>query len=133
MVRVTTESDVELQVLLLTDEGKRKLADGEELKPEDLWFNPDKKVEVRLKIDKSSDEPFIVHFNPDISTQINCYWETIGEELYALVVTIPSNTFKISGRLMISIATNEENINFADDDKRTVTEYEKTEVFYVMQ
>jgi hypothetical protein len=133
MVRVTTESDVELQVLLLTDEGKRKLADGEELKPEDVWFKPDKKVEVRLKIDKSSDEPFVVDFNPDNSIQVNCYWETIGEELYALVVTIPSNTFKISGRLMISIATNEENFNFADDDKRTVTEYEKTEVFYVMQ
>lgn len=139
MVRVTTASDVELQVLLLTDEGKRKFEDGESITASDVLFNPEDEetnIEIYLKIDKSQDKPFVAKFVSKDGTQENCYKEEItledGTKPYILVVTIPSNTFSTHGRLMMSIQTNKANEYFKDG-KLTVTQYEKTEVHYVMQ
>lgn len=139
MVRVTTASDVELQVLLLTDEGKRKFEDGESITASDVLFNPEDintNIEIYLKIDKSQDKPFVAKFVSKDSTIENCYIESItledGTKPYVLVVTIPSNTFSTHGRLMMSIQTNKEDSHFVDG-KLTVTQYEKTEVYYVMQ
>lgn len=130
MQRVTTASDVELQVFLLTDKGKCKLANGEELSAEDSLFSPAKDYEFHLKIDKSIDEPFVAKWENVNGT--NCYLVE-GEFVNSLVITIPSDTFKINGRLMIAVVTNETNYQFEDDYKQTVTEYEKTEVYYVLQ
>ena len=139
MVRVTTASDVELQVLLLTDDGKRKFEDGESITASDVLFNPEDintNIEIYLKIDKSQDEPFVAKFVSKDNTQENCYAEPItledGTKPYILVVTIPSNTFSTHGRLMMSIQTNKADDHFVDG-KLTVTQYEKTEVYYVMQ
>lgn len=145
--KITTSSDVELQVLLLTDEGKRKFERNEELKKDDFLLNPDKANDITIyfKIDKSFDEPFIVKFSTtknqetDIweRTEVNCtvgdYTLEDGSIVSILKCYIPSGTFTTSGRLMLSIETNDRHFGFEDKKQLTVGLYEKTEVHYVVQ
>lgn len=135
MKKVTTTSDVELVIVPLTKEGQDRVNKGQTLigyencvlGVEDKYY----KVRCRLK----GVEFEAVHKVDN--TCVNCYESTaeIGglQDVPALVVTIPSGTFKSNGTLEIAITSNEANVNFPDKTKDTESVFERTEVYYVSQ
>lgn len=135
MKKVTTTSDVELVIVPLTKEGQDRVNKGQTLigyencvlGVEGKYY----KVRCRLK----GVEFEAVHKVDN--TYVNCYESTaeIGglQDVPALVVTIPSGTFKSNGTLEIAITSNEANVNFPDKTKDTESVFEKTEVYYVSQ
>lgn len=135
MERVTTTSDVELVIVPLTKEGQDRVNKGQTLNGyEDCVLGVEGKyykVRCRLK-----GVEFVAIHNTD-NTCVNCYESEveIGDVVGvpALVVTIPSGTFKSNGQLEMAITTNEQNSNFPDKTKDTESVFEKTEVYYVNQ
>lgn len=135
MKKVTTTSDVELIIVPLNKEGQDRINKGQTLigyencvlGVEDKYY----KVRCRLK-----GVEFVAIHNTD-NTCINCYESTtdIGDiqNVSALIVTIPSGTFRTNGTLEIAITSNEANVNFPDNTKDTESVFEKTEVYYVSQ
>jgi hypothetical protein len=135
MKKVTTTSDVELIIVPLNKEGQDRVNKGETLKGYEYCVLGVKgkyyKVRCRLK-----GAEFVALHNTD-NTCVNCYESTtdIGgiQNVSAIIVTIPSNTFRTSGTLEIAITSNEANVNFPDKTKDTESVFEKTEVYYVSQ
>lgn len=135
MERVTTTSDVELVIVPLNKEGQDRVNKGQTLDGyEDCVLGVQGryyKVRCRLK-----GVEFVATHNTDNICE-NCYESTtdIGglQGVPALVVTIPSGTFKSNGTLEIAITSNEANVNFPDNTKDTESVFEKTEVYYVSQ
>ena len=135
MKKITTTSDVELVIVPLNKEGQDRVNKGQTLNGyEDCVLDVEGKyykVRCRLK-----DVEFEAVHKED-GTCVNCYESTaeIGglKNVPALVVTIPSGTFKSNGTLEIAITSNEANVNFPDKTKDTESIFEKTEVYYVSQ
>lgn len=133
-IKVTTTSDVELEVVLLTDEGKTKVMNGEPITENDVINIEEKKfVQVRVRQNKDG---VIYTASYNNGECVNCYLDSVmidGVECKSLVVTIPSNTYSDNGYLWVAVTTNEDNEHFSDGTKDTETIFEKTEVQYVSQ
>lgn len=135
MRKVTTTSDVELVIVPLTKEGQDRVNKGQTLNGYEhcVLGVQGKYYKVRCRLKGVEFEA--VH-NTD-NTCVNCYEKKVEiggvQNVDALVVTIPSGTFKSNGTLEIAITSNEVNMNFPDDTKDTESVFERTEVYYVSQ
>jgi hypothetical protein len=134
--KISTNSDVELELILLTNEGRIKIENEESITIDDIIDPNTNYVKVRVRQNKDGQE-FIAYFNGDTDSEAqNCY---VGEKTYnelnvpVLVITIPSGTFTENGYLWVAIETREESDYFEDNYKNTEGLFEKTEVNYVAQ
>lgn len=132
--RRTTTSDVELEVVLLTQDGKDKILNGEPITIADVVdVNTSKYIKVRFRLNKDG-LIFTASYIDGVFT--HCYLSSIeidGIQCPSLVVTIPSGTFSDNGYLWVAVTTAEDNEHFEDGKKDTESEFEKTEVQYVNQ
>jgi hypothetical protein len=135
MKKVTTTSDVELIIVPLNKEGQDRVNKGQTLNGyEDCVLGVEGKYyKVRCRVKGVE----FVAIHPIEGTCKNCYESTtdIGglQDVPALLVTIPSGTFKSNGILEIAITSNEASDHFIDNTKDTESVFEKTEVYYVSQ
>lgn len=133
-IKVTTTSDVELEVVLLTDEGKTKVENGEPITKDDV-INIEKNTFIQVRVRQNKDG-VIYTASYNSGECVNCYIDNVmidGVECKSLVVTIPSNTYSDNGYLWVAVTTNEDNEHFFDGTKDTESIFEKTEVQYVYQ
>ena len=134
MEKVSINSDLELELLLLTDSGKRKVVKNESIISEDYIDPNTEYVKVRLIQNRDGTEFEAINI-PD-SQNYNCYTSNVtkdGIEIPTLVVTIPARTFTDDGFIWMAIETREPSDKFTDRYKNTESILEKTEVLYVNQ
>lgn len=136
-MKISTNTDLPLELLLLTKEGKEKMINGESITLNDVIDPTQEYVKIRIRQNKDGKE-FVVQWNGD-NTELespNCYTSTMelnGYTMPTLVVTIPSGTFNDNGYLWVAIETRENNDKFEDNYQNTESLFEKTEVNYVAQ
>lgn len=132
-IKVTTTSDVELEVVLLTDEGKTKVENGEPISSVDIMSIDDRFIKVRVRLGKDG---VIYTASYNSGECVNCYIDSVvinDVECKSLVIVIPSGTYNDNGYLWVAVTTNEESKHFSDGTKDTESIFEKTEVQYVYQ
>lgn len=133
-IKVTTTSDVELEVVLLTDEGKTKVENGEPITKDDV-INIEKNTFIQIRVRQNKDGAiYTASYNS--GECVNCYIDSVvinDVECKSLVIVIPSGTYNDNGYLWVAVTTNEESKHFSDGTKDTESIFEKTEVQYVSQ
>lgn len=137
MEKITTTSDLELVIVLLTQEGREYLIDGKKIESYHIIDPTENYVKVRCRI--KGDKEFVVEKLSEETEGIKDKWyvsKTSFEEIDdvpCFVVTIPSNTFTTRGILEVAVMTKEYNENFSDEAKDMESIFERTEVYYVYQ
>lgn len=137
MEKITTTSDVELVIVLLTQDGREELINGKKIESYHIINPTEKYIKVRCRI--KGDKEFVVEKQSEDTEGIIDKWylsttsfEEI-DEVPCFVVTIPSNTFTTRGVLEVAVMTKEYNENFSDEAKDMESIFERTEVCYVYQ
>lgn len=137
MEKITTTSDLELVIVLLTQEGREYLIDGKKIEVYHIIDPSEKYIKVRCRI--KGDKEFVAEKQSDNTEGITDKWylsttsfEGI-DDVPCFVVTIPSNTFTTRGVLEVAVMTKEDNDNFSDETKDMESIFERTEVYYVYQ
>ena len=137
MEKITTTSDLELVIVLLTQDGREYLIDGKKLEEYHIIDPTEKYIKVRCRI--KGDKEFVAEKQSENTEGIQDKWylsKTSFEGIDGVpcfVVTIPSDTFTTRGVLEVAVMTKEDNINFSDDTKDMESIFERTEVYYVYQ
>lgn len=133
-MKISTNTDLPLELLLLTQEGKEK--EISDIILDDVIDPNINYVKARIKLGKDGKE-YVAQYNGDTDKEAtNCYVSTMelnGYTMPTLIVTIPSGTFNDNGYLWVAIETRENSDKFADNYQNTESLFEKTEVQYVAQ